>query len=164
MSSSLVFLPQSHTAGSGRALPRRPSTPVMSTLHPLGTAATGSRAHAEGVPVSGSCVHAGEPRPCQGAHRPRAREQAAECWGQSTLGRFAYSCWGGRCCGEPPLLERASVVVELRQRRANGGRRPSSREYHARGLEREGFGSLLGPTGMGSGRGDLGSQQICWVK
>ena len=90
--------------------------------------------------------------------------QATECWRQSTPGRFAYSCWGGRCRGEPPLLESAAVIVELRQRRANGGRRPSGREYHARGLEREGLGSLLGPTRMGSGRGNLGSQQICWVK
>jgi len=29
---------------------------------------------------------------------------------------------------------------------------------------REDLGSVLDPTGMGSGEGDLGSQQICWVE
>jgi len=29
---------------------------------------------------------------------------------------------------------------------------------------REDFGSVLNPTGIGSGEGDLGSQQICWVE
>jgi len=134
MSSSLVFLPQSHAAGSR---PRNAEEIIHASdvcPAPIGeSAATESHAHAGGVSVLGSRVHAGEPRPRQGAHGPCAGEQAAERREQSTSRRFAYSCLGGRHRGEPPPLERATVVVELRQRRANGRRRPSGREYHAHG-------------------------------
>jgi hypothetical protein len=44
---------------------------------------------------------------------------------------------------------------------AVSGEHEGKREAH--GWEREDLGSALDPTGMGSGEGNLGSQQICWV-